>query len=129
MSGWRKRNIAELVEAQALSGMEEHNQGEKMNREELEKLKNNGPCVCNSPDCEYCSMIGDFKFQWFVNKAELGIVRNQLEQAMEIAGALAARIKPVSEDIDDWCAVFDRLLAEVRGVVKPKEELDNASEI
>ena len=83
-----------------------------MNREELEKLKNNGPCVCASPDCTYCSMVGDFKFKWFVLQAEYGIVRNQLERAVEIAGALAARTKP-SEDADDWCCMLDKLLAEV----------------
>jgi len=98
-----------------------------MNREELENLKNNGPCTCNSAECSYCSMIGDFKFRWYLNNAELGIVRNQLEQALEIAGALAARVPAASESADDWCAMLDRLLAEVRGTTKTKEE--DASEI
>jgi len=79
----------------------------------VNNLKNKGPCVCEDPGCSYCSMIGDFKFQWYVCNTEKSIVQNQLERCIEICGALAVRVKP-NEDSDDWVAAFDELLKEVR---------------
>lgn len=99
-----------------------------MNREELEKLRNKGPCNCDAPDCGYCSMIGDFKFQWYVARNECGILRNQLERALEIGGALAARTTR-TEDAEDWCLMLDRLLAEVETSHLKPRETENAFEI
>jgi len=139
MSGWRKRQIAQLIEALvnddvpallAVVTKLKNKHRKNMNRQELEKLRNNGPCVCGAPDCNYCALIGDFKFQWFIARTECGILRNQLERAIEIGGALAARTKR-TEDADDWCYMLDKLLAEVetRHFKPEDEEPNNASEI
>jgi len=97
-----------------------------MNREELENLRNKGPCSCNQPDCWYCAAIGDFKFQWVLAKGERDIYANQLERALAIAGALA-EYKNDPELAETWGVMLDNLVSEVQG--KPKQLEENVSEI
>lgn len=75
-------------------------------------LKNKGPCMCDDSGCDYCSMIGDFKFKWYICDMEKSILQNQLERSIEICGALACRAK--GEEAQDWLTAFDALLKEVR---------------
>jgi len=78
----------------------------------LNNLKNKGPCMCEDPGCSYCSMIGDFKFKWYICDMERSILQNQLERSLEICGALACRAK--GEEAEDWSAAFDELWKEIR---------------
>lgn len=97
-----------------------------MNREELENLRNKGPCNCESPNCWYCAAIADFKFQWVLAKAERDIYANQLERALAIAAALS-EYKDNPEIVEDWRKMLDNLVCEVQG--KPKQTEQDACEI
>jgi len=92
-----------------------------MNREELENLRNKGPCVCAAPDCWYCSAIGDFKFQWALAKAERDIFANQLQRALETAAALAEYADD-PEKLGDWRIMLEHLVSEVHWKHKQPEE-------
>ena len=60
-----------------------------------------------------------------VPMSEHSMVQNQLDRALEIAGALAARVKP-SEDSEDWCAALDNLLVEVKTHCRNLESEENS---
>ena len=89
-----------------------------MNKATLEQAKNGGPCTCNAVTCEYCSLIGDFKFRWYIANAENAIMRNQLERALEIALGLSEKTNR-TECAFDWCAALETLVHEVRGEADP----------
>jgi hypothetical protein len=93
-----------------------------MNRITLEQLKNSGPCKCDDPACEYCTLIGDFKFRWYTTNAENAILRNQLERAIEISKGLCEQTTDTVEAVD-WCAALELLVHEVRGEFDPYSKI------
>lgn len=136
---WRKREILEHDESDGFDReVCEHfnplaqycpkcdNDNKNMNKEELDNLRNKGPCACDSPDCWYCAAIGDFKFQWVLAKAERDIYANQLERALAIADALSEYGNDPAL-AEDWRKMLANLVCEVKG--KPKQTEENVCEI